>query len=359
MKTISGVLLALGLFVGLISGLLTPPLSFAGGALSSLRSVEPPMSETDREIQEFLTQLAEPAPQKLVWYRWGTGQVERRRIGSHPVFDLDSTNPGKIAAGKGLYVCENPVSSVRYGAKAVDPDLITITAPAGTLVLDLFSKRVKTAMQARGLTEQDVYRTNPPVMVHFSPSYWALKSAEGVKAHDFDGRHIPTQDLFMYGSFLRHEHLRLHFEEKIKPTLANRVFRPGHPGHTTVSDSDASANPPEQSRIRKAMQEYYWRYDGSCGAYAKDPANPDRLHLLQRHVEPDACRRLFPTVEVRDDQGNPVEYVQGEPRIWVRPIPPADKTPPTPAAAAVELPRDSRNLNEGRDYFDEGFWISS
>ncbi|MEO5970342.1 MAG: hypothetical protein ABIQ95_10485 [Bdellovibrionia bacterium] len=267
---------------------------------------------SEDEIREFFVSLATPSSEKMIWYRWGKGEFERLRLGTVPAFETETTNFGLKRAGKGLYVAESPASSAEFGEYHGDPEIVAVCAPRGTLLLDLKNPEVLSKMKEKSLFPEDVFKTNPPVMVKFVKDYWVLKSPAGVKIKEYNGKYIPTEMLFEYETRIRNKQVRDLHHERIKSTLDRRIFRPGY--EEVIPNPKTACEPSEISNSEKwakdKITEYFWRYDGTCGGYVVQDRN---IALVEDRANFDHCKRIYATTVSADG----TECVKEDPRIIV------------------------------------------
>jgi hypothetical protein len=267
---------------------------------------------SENEIRDFFVSLATPSPEKMIWYRWGSGKFERQRIGAVPAFEIDGSNFYLRFAGKGLYVAESPASSAAFGEPYSDAEVVSVCAPPGTLLLDLGDLEVRAKMREKSLFIEDVFRANPPVMVKFRKDWWVLKSAQGVKIKEYSGKYIPTEKLFKYEREIGNKHVRAIHHEKIKSTLDRRIFRPGC--EEVIPNPKTACEPCEisqtESWAKDKITEYFWRYDGTCGRYVVQDRN---IALVEDKVNFDHCRGHYATSISPDG----TECVKEDPRIII------------------------------------------
>jgi hypothetical protein len=298
-----------------------------GGANSVAKGVHRISPE---KIYKYLVSISTPAPEKMRWFRWGEAQYEQARIGQAHPFDFSAGNFGGTAAGKGLYVAEDPISSHSYGAGLAmeKKALIAVTAPKGTLTLDVTDPKIQKKLAKVGLSSEDVFNVNPPIMVKYDPygKWWVLKTMTGVKVKDFTGKNIPTEELFAMASSIYDEPTRQFFNGKIKPHLKNRILKAGY----EISAPPEACHPidtwnelPQLKKLLSNFQdiekdvskkEFLWRYDGTCGEYY----NGSSLVLLRDGVDVELCKAKEPVAQIRDSAGNCQEVVRNSPAIIVK-----------------------------------------
>src|SRR5689334_15878188 len=89
-------------------------------------------------VRRAIMEIAVKSQEDLFFYRYGDYH-ERTRIGKSPAFDIQHVNFGNTAAGKGLYLAENPLGSARFAESGDDEDmdLVTVKVRKGIPILDL------------------------------------------------------------------------------------------------------------------------------------------------------------------------------------------------------------------------------
>lgn len=307
---------------------------------------------SEDEIRDFFVSLATPSPEKMIWYRWGNGEFERKRIGAVPAFETDTVNFDVKVAGKGLYVAESPASSAIFGEPYPDAEVVSVCAPPGTLLLDLGDLEVRAKMREKSLFLEDIFRANPPVMVKFKKDWWVLKSARGVKIKEYRGKYIPTEKLFEYESKIANKQVQAIHHGKIKSTLDRRIFRPGC--EEVIPNPKTACEPCEisqtESWAKDKITEYFWRYDGTCGRYVVQDRN---IALVEDKVNFDHCRRHHATSVSPDG----TECVKEDPRIVIFNAP-KDKMRVVPVAAPTVAPEASvkNSAKETKTDFESWFY---
>jgi hypothetical protein len=128
-------------------------------------------AKRNQMILETITGLAVPSLTDLRFFRYGSHQ-ERLRIGKTPPFEMDNVNFGNAIAGRGLYVAENPISSVAFvkDLTAEEGELVSIKVQKGTPVLDLVSPTTLSVLKSKGISVEEIYHLNPqpPFLVKYS-----------------------------------------------------------------------------------------------------------------------------------------------------------------------------------------------
>jgi hypothetical protein len=154
--------------------------------------------------REMLERMAEITDEDIVFYRWGS-PYEYDRVGNRRAFHIDTVNHSDAAksAGRGFYVSESPTESAEYGIeKKGEYGLVTVTVKRGARFLDLTRPDVQARLKKMGLTNKDVFRLDPEVMVRYTEAYreksktfWVLKTHEGVSISKFDGDHLTFEEI--------------------------------------------------------------------------------------------------------------------------------------------------------------------
>jgi hypothetical protein len=297
-------------------------------ALFLIRFIAQSVLAAEPENLKVLVNLAKPSTGELKWYRWGQKKFEEPRIGRVPAFRQDEFDLEQGNEGKGLHVFEDPVEghlSVQEVA-AQGKALVTVSAPAGTLVLDLTSDEVKKSLKKAHIEISDVFRVNPPVMIKYAndPARWILKSATNVRVQKFTGEELGPEVLLDLFGKLVDEESRKYFFETIRDSLKNRVYSGSLPEVFANATSECILRNSPETEIRSFLgpmidvlepkNEFQssWSFDGKCVTY-----NPSKASVSVVSANMGECRSKYPTTYLKDQDGQCFEVVKDAPLIRV------------------------------------------
>ena len=143
---------------------------------------------TFEEIRSIVEGMARELPEDRTFYRWQRERdgrnLVRARVFKEKIFNHFMGRDSTEAAGNGLYVSGNPHSSRSYG-----DSLIQVEIAKGTRYIDLADPETSSALRRAGISNDDVYRANPKLVVRYSgeDDWWVVKAKEGVTFSRFTG----------------------------------------------------------------------------------------------------------------------------------------------------------------------------
>ena len=149
---------------------------------------------SDKQKREFIEQLAQPLPEKRVFYRWQSetsrSNLITERILTEERLQYFLNMEGGVLAGPGLYVAEDLHSSKRFGKT-----IMQVEADEGMNYVDLTDRETLRKLRQEGITIKDVYNLNPKVAVKYNTQHWVFKAREGVTFQPFSSKGIPLDEL--------------------------------------------------------------------------------------------------------------------------------------------------------------------
>ena len=180
------------------------------------RSASADMS--DHQKRTFLENLALPSSEKRTFYRWQSQQAKKNLLEAGemtPNLYQYYMNIHDSWAGSGMYVSEDIVSSAQFGSS-----IIQVEIEPGQKYLNLLDQEVQKKLNSAGITNEDVYKLNPRVIISDVKEdlpYWVIKNSKGVAFKTFSPVGIPVNDLAIIHELSKSPQLNL--------SILKEVFR--------------------------------------------------------------------------------------------------------------------------------------
>ena len=122
-----------------------------------------------------ILQIADTLPEDKSFFRWQS-KASGDNLVTHGKFDDKlykyfmgmTVDRQTMAAGHGIYVCENPHSSSQFIRGYDSGSLIEVTLKKGTKFLDLTDSGTLSRLRSIGMTADDVYKLNPNLAVKYN-----------------------------------------------------------------------------------------------------------------------------------------------------------------------------------------------
>ncbi len=211
-------------------------LGFVQAAVSSLLWFQSPTAwagiAEDNKIRAKIMKVAQPLDEETVFYRWrskasGDNLVEAGAL-TDSLFNyfmsmkVDSQH---FAAGRGVYVSENPHTSSRFVRGDDSGSLIEVHVAKGAPFLDLSDSDTLKSLKDQGVEPKQVYKLDPKVVVKYDGEnkWWAIKAQKGVTFRVFDGSNLKTRYIANIYDNLATDKSKRIYREAVQNTLYSRV----------------------------------------------------------------------------------------------------------------------------------------
>ena len=266
---------------------------------------------SDSEKRAFIESLAVPSTEKRVFYRW-QNQERQDEL-------LEADNPNKVKnifetamtiddpySGPGIYISENPVSSMKYGEY-----LIQIEVVKGYPFLNLYDEEIQKALKKEGLTNEDVIKLNPRVALtdrEETKTHWVLKKPEGVSFKTFNPQTV-SNPVHLYEVLNRNKY------ENVNTSILNEITRRAKNDLSSIVESPFFGDQKDnydKKIIKEAIEK---RIDSISSVREGINMLKYRKDLLTKNQKEEILEKIIPMIDKGYHGKNILEVIEGALKI--------------------------------------------
>ena len=100
-----------------------------------------------------------------------------------------------FAAGRGVYISENPYDSAEFIRGGDEGSLIRVEIDPKMKYIDMTDPEVVSALDKHGISPRDVYVLDPKITVKYTETWWVVKKREGVRFVPFTGKEFNIPEI--------------------------------------------------------------------------------------------------------------------------------------------------------------------
>ena len=141
----------------------------------------------DQQKIAFIESLAEPLAEDKTFYRWQSEESMKSLLSAgeftpdlYARFMSIEGDPERQRMGKGVYIADNPYSSLNYG-----DTLIQVNIAKGQKFLDITNPDIMRQLEAKGITMQNLKELPSSVIISYDNNFMVIKGREGVTFKPF------------------------------------------------------------------------------------------------------------------------------------------------------------------------------
>ena len=141
----------------------------------------------DKQKTAFIENLAKPLAKDKTFYRWQNEESMNSLLSAgeltpelHARFMSIEGDPERQRMGKGVYIADNPYSSLNYG-----DTLIEVKIAKGHKFLDITNPDIMNQLKEQGITVQNLRELPSSVIISYDNNFMVIKGREGVTFKPF------------------------------------------------------------------------------------------------------------------------------------------------------------------------------